>query len=168
MKIRPETPADETTIAALITEAFLSADHAAGTEALIVNCLRSQSALTLSLVAEESGGHLTGHIAASPVTLDGRAGWCGIGPVSVRPAYQRQGIGHALMIAAMDQLEQEGANGIVLVGDPGYYGRFGFSSQPGLSAGDIPSSYVMARAFGEARAEGEIEFPKAFGVNQNV
>src|SRR3990167_9069046 len=95
--IRPETPADAAAIATLTTAAFLNAPHPSHTEAFIVNALRRAGALSASLVAEQ-GGELVGHVATSPVGVsDGTPGWHGLGPISVLPVYQGQGIGSALM-----------------------------------------------------------------------
>ena len=125
----PETPDDAPAIAALVTDAFLTAAHADGTEAAIVDGLRAAGALLLSLVATD-GPALVGHVAASPVTIAGRPGWAGIGPLAVRADRRRAGIGAALMTAALDALRARGLAGAVLVGDPAYYARFGFAAEP--------------------------------------
>jgi putative acetyltransferase len=67
------------------------------TEQFIIEALRAANALTISLVAEVDG-RVVGHIAFSPLTIsDGTRNWYGLGPVSVLPEYQRQGIGKALI-----------------------------------------------------------------------
>jgi len=76
------------------------------TEQFIVEALRAAKALTVSLVAETEGP-VIGHIAFSPVTIsDGIPGGYDFGPVSVWPAYQRQGIGKALIQAGLARLEE--------------------------------------------------------------
>ena len=81
-------------IHALTDAAFRDVPHSSGTEAAIVDALRDAGALTLSLVAEEQG-RIVGHVAFSPVTINGEASrWFGLGPVSVEPLEQRRGIGH--------------------------------------------------------------------------
>jgi putative acetyltransferase len=83
--IRSETDAD--------VAAFKTVEISNHTEQFIIAALRAAKALTVSLVAE-SGGRVVGHVAFSPVTIsDGTRNWYGLGPVSVLPAYQRQGIG---------------------------------------------------------------------------
>ena len=83
--IREERPGDEQAITALVDAAFRDAPHSDGTEAAIVERLRADGDLALSLVAAE--GSLVGHVAFSPVTLsDGTARWYGLGPVAVSPA----------------------------------------------------------------------------------
>jgi len=100
--------------------------------------LRAAGALTISLVAE-AGGKVVGHIAFSPVTIsDGSLNWYGLGPISVLPAYQQQGIGKALMREGLLRLKALGANGCVLAGDPGYYERFSFRSFPELNHEGVP------------------------------
>jgi putative acetyltransferase len=67
------------------------------TEQFIIKALRAAGALTLSLVADIDG-RVVGHVAFSPVLMsDGTTGWYGLGPVSVLPEYQKQGIGKALI-----------------------------------------------------------------------
>jgi putative acetyltransferase len=88
------------------------------TEQFIVNALRAANALTVSLVAE-SNGKVVGHIAFSPVTIsDGSRNWYGVGPVSVLPEFQRQGVGKSLIQKGVSFLKASGAKGCVLVGDP--------------------------------------------------
>ena len=77
--IRPERPGDAAAIGPLITEAFLTAAHRDGTEAAIVDRLRADGALLVSLVATD-GAALVGHVAASPATVGGRPA----GPASAR------------------------------------------------------------------------------------
>lgn len=164
MLIRNENAADIGAIAALTSAAFATAPHASGTEAAIVSGLRRAGVLSLSLVAEAEGVVL-GHVAASPATVGGQAGWACIGPISVLPDRQGQGIGSALMRAALDQLRGLGEPGAVLVGDPAYYHRFGFRPYPGLAAAGIPGDYVLGLPFGAELPRGRITFHPAFGVS---
>ncbi|NDV99351.1 GNAT family N-acetyltransferase [Salipiger sp. PrR002] len=163
MQIRPERPEEAEAISALTTHAFATAPHADGTEAQIVEGLRAASALTLSLVADE-GGTLLGHVAVSPVQVDGHWGWQGLGPISVLPERQGTGIGAALMHAAVEQLRASGAHGIVLVGDPAFYTRFGFRAAPGIALTGIPPEAILALPFHEAMPEGALRFHVAFGL----
>ncbi|MDO5368870.1 GNAT family N-acetyltransferase [Paracoccus sp. (in: a-proteobacteria)] len=160
--LRDEALGDADAIRSLITEAFRDAAHASGTEAQIVDGLRAAGALTLSLVAEEDRGIL-GHVAASPVGIGDAPGWFGIGPLAVRPDRQSQGIGTALMQGALARLRAQGAQGVVLVGDPAYYARFGFAADPGVSVDGIPVEYVLALPFSRA-ARGHVGFHAAFGL----
>ena len=109
--IRHEQPRDIGIIADLTRAAFLEAEHASYTEHFIVDALRQCDQLTLSLVAE-ANGEIVGHVAISPVTISsGVKDWFGLGPVSVGPEHQRQGIGSALIRAALDELKRSGGRG---------------------------------------------------------
>ena len=162
MILRAETPQDAVEISALTTAAFATAAHVSGTEAQIVERLRKADALLLSIVCEEDG-RLVGHVAASPVEIGGQAGWAGIGPLSVLPDRQRSGIGSALMTEALRQLRAQRQGGAVLVGDPGYYQRFGFVADPTLQVPGVPPEYVLSLPFGPGLS-GEIRFHPAFGL----
>lgn len=161
MNIRSERPADVATIRALTRAAFANAPHSSQTEAAIVDALRDAGALTLSLVAEDDG-EILGHVAFSPVTVGGDAGWYGLGPVSVWPESQCRGIGQSLIRHGLDVLRRMGAKGCVLIGDPAYYSRFGFIADPGVTYGDIPPEYVQRLAFGDAVPSGEIAYHAGF------
>ncbi|QKO21143.1 GNAT family N-acetyltransferase [Rhodoferax sp. BAB1] len=162
LRIRDETTLDVPAITALTEAAFLNAPHTAHTEHFIVNALRRAGQLTLSLVAERDSV-VVGHVALSPVTIsDGAPGWYGLGPISVLPALQGQGIGSALMHAALDGLRARGAAGCLLVGDPAYYTRFGFKPVSGLLYPGIPPEYFMALAFGASLPQGSVVFHAAF------
>lgn len=162
MLIRPEQIGDDQAIHDLTTKAFEGVPHSSGNEARIVQVLRTDGDLTLSLVAVLDQ-KLVGHIAFSPVTIDGRfSGWYGLGPVSVQPELQRTGIGSALIKDGLAKLETIGAVGCALIGDPNYYSRFGFVSDGLLSYKDVPNSYVQWLAFGTAKATGSLSFCPAF------
>ncbi len=162
MRIRPETDADHAAIGALTTAAFAGAPHSSGTEAAIIDALRAAGGLTLSLVADDGGG-VVGHVAFSPVRIDGRqAGWFGLGPVSVAPDRQGQGIGGALIREGLARLAAAGAKGCVLLGDPGYYRRFGFQADPGLVLPDVPPEYVLRLVLAGAPPRGTVAFHPGF------
>ena len=113
----------------------------------IINALRAAGALTISLVAEV-GGKVVGHIAFSPVTIsDGSHDWYGVGPVSVLPEFQKQGIGKSLIQEGLSLLKAAGAKGCVLVGDPRYYERFGFRNLPDLILDGVPQrvTFLLCR-----------------------
>ena len=166
MQIRAEQPGDIGAIRALTTEAFATAPHRSGTEAAIVDGLRAAGALTLSLVAVTGDGTdkaLLGHVAVSPVTIDGAdRGWFGLGPVSVRPGRQRDGIGSALIREGLGRLRENGAGGCVLLGDPAYYGRFGFAADPALVLEGVPPESFMRLAFGGDVPAGTVRYHAAF------
>ncbi|WP_096459876.1 GNAT family N-acetyltransferase [Corynebacterium suranareeae] len=162
--IRVEEQHDIDAIYDVTEAAFAGIEQSDGTEKDLVDKLRAAKALSLSLIAE-AGGEVIGHIAASEVLIGGGAqGWFGIGPVSVRPDRQQQGVGIALMGSALDQLRAEGAGGAVLLGDPGYYRRFGFEVVPGLVYPNAPAEYFMALCLNSPEfPQGVVEYHSAFG-----
>ncbi|MDQ0138585.1 GNAT family N-acetyltransferase [Cupriavidus necator] len=164
LQIRPELPTDADAIARLTTAAFLNAPHASHTEAYIVNALRRAGQLTVSLVAQD-GAALVGHVAVSPVAISsGAAGWHGLGPLSVVPPRQGQGIGAQLVRAALAALRRQGAAGCVVLGEPAYYGRFGFAAHPGLVLPGVPPAYFQALAFDGACPAGTVRYHDAFNA----
>ena len=164
VEIRHETAADLEAIDAVITTAFLTAAHTNHTEQFIVKALRKAGQLTLSLVAEV-GGDLVGHVAISPVSIsDGASGWYGLGPISVAPTHQGQGVGTRLMHAALRALRDSGASGCVVLGEPGYYGRFGFQAEPGLVLANVPPAYFQALSFGAEVPRGSVTYDESFNA----
>jgi len=164
MLLRPETDADAPAIRALVATAFHDAPHASGAEADIVDALRADNTLALSLVAIE-GEEIVGHVAFSPVTFNGEAvGWFGLGPVAVRRESRRRGVGAALIAAGLDALKARGAGGCVVLGDPGYYSRFGFACDPAVTLTSIPAEYFQSLRFQGDRPSGEVRYRPAFGA----
>ena len=160
--IREETAADYSAIETLTIAAFAKMPYSQQTEHHIIRALRSSGQLTLSLVAEQAG-EVIGHIAVSPVILsDGSSGWFGIGPLAVKPEHQHQGIGSKLMEEAISALKQQQAAGLVLVGDPAYYNRFGFYASRQLVYPDIPAEYVLARPLQGEIPDATVQFQPAF------
>jgi putative acetyltransferase len=165
MMVRDETAGDIPAIGALITAAFRGAPHASGTEAAIVDALRAAGALSLSLVACDEAGDVQGHVACSPVLIDGRdTGWLGLGPLAVHPDHQRQGIGRDLLRAGLAHFGTAGAAGIVVLGDPAYYGRFGFAAHSGLRLPDVPAEYFLALGLKQSVPTGTVAYHPAFNV----
>lgn len=162
--IRPETPSDEASIDQVTRQAFLSHPHSNQTEQFIIRALRAAHALSVSLVAEEAG-RIVGHIAFSPVTItDGSSGWYGLGPVSVEPEYQHKGIGRALIEHGLARLRELGAKGCVLVGDPAFYVRFGFTNMPALVLDGVPQEVFLSLPLGTSSPQGKVTFHAAFGA----
>ncbi|KAA9129637.1 N-acetyltransferase [Marinihelvus fidelis] len=166
--IRAEQPGDEDAIRSITDQAFATAVHSSGTESKIVDALRQAGALTVSLVAvadHASESQLFGHIALSPVSLsDGTDGWYGLGPVSVLPAQQRNGVGSALVRAALQNLRETGAAGCVLLGDPDYYGRFGFRPIDSLVLPGVPAEYFQAIRFSATVPTATVSYHVAFDM----
>ncbi|HEY2684150.1 MAG TPA: N-acetyltransferase [Steroidobacteraceae bacterium] len=164
VSIRSESAADSAAIEALTAAAFLNASHTSHTEQHIVNALRTAGQLSISLVAE-SRGILVGHVALSPISIsDGSTGWFGLGPISVLPQFQCRGIGSQLMREALERLRDQGAEGCVVLGEPAYYGRFGFRADPRLTLAGVPPEYFQALSFATSRAQGRVTYHPAFDV----
>lgn len=164
MLIRDETAGDSPAIGRVVTTAMRMLPQATGTEAAIVEALRAAGALSLSVVAEENNV-VIGHLAVSEARIGAQDGWALIGPLAVMPSRHRRGIGTALMAEALRRL-RETCRGAVLVGDPAYYGRFGFRAFQGLTAGDLPPEVVLALPFGGEEPCGDLVLHPAFGLGQ--
>lgn len=163
VRIEPERPGDADQISRLTTAAFAPMPFSDGDEARVIEDLREAGALTLSLVALGPDGELVGHVAFSPVRIDGRPGdWYGLGPVSVVMELQRRGVGSALINTGLDRLRALRASGCVLLGDPDYYRRFGFLSDPGLTYRGEPNRYFQRLVLEGPPATGDVAFHPAF------
>jgi len=163
--IRNEIESDIKAIAEVTKTAFEMCPYGQHTEQFIISALRAAGALTVSLVAE-IGRNVVGHVAFSPVTIsDGSPHWYGLGPVSVLPKHQRQGIGTALIREGLFLLKARGAKGCVLVGDPAYYQRFGFRNRPVLTLEGVPQQYFLALPFEEETPTGVVVFHSAFSAH---
>ncbi|MDR4459784.1 MAG: N-acetyltransferase [Nitrospirales bacterium] len=160
--IRRELQSDVAAIDSLIVSAFLHAPHTSHTEQLIVRALREAKQLSVSLVAEDKGD-LVGHVAVSPVSIsDGTEHWYGLGPISVAPECQRQGVGSALVEQVLAELQKLGAAGCVVLGEPQYYGRFGFKAEPQLVLPNVLPEYFQALSFSARVPVGSVAYHEAF------
>lgn len=162
--IRNEIESDIKAISEITKAAFDTLPISNHTEQFIIDALREANALTISLVAV-AGDKVVGHIAFSPVTIsDGSLGWYGLGPISVLPEFQKHGIGKSMIREGLSLLKSLGAKGCVLVGDPGYYERFGFRSPKDLVIEGVPQQFVLALPLEESRASGTVVFHEAFAA----
>jgi len=163
--IRNETESDIEAIAEITKMAFATCPYGEHTEQFIINALRAAGALTVSLVAQ-IGPEVVGHVAFSPVTIsDGSPDWYGLGPVSILPQHQRQGIGTALIREGLSLLKARGGKGCVLVGEPAYYQRFGFRNLSSLTLEGVPPEVFLALPFGDQIPQGAVVFHSAFGAH---
>ena len=160
--IRDETYADVMAITEVTVAAFKSLEISGHTEQFIIEALRAGNALTISHVAEMDG-RVLGHIAFSPLTIsDGTQNWYGLGPVSVLPEFQRQGIGKALIQEGLSRLKDMNARGCCLVGHPEYYRKFGFKNVTDLVCEGVPQEVFFALSFDGHMPHGEVSFHEAF------
>jgi putative acetyltransferase len=144
VEVRPATTADRVGILTVVGDAFsFGGTRDAGAELAIVEGTWSAQAgrPLLELVAAE-GGTLVGHLQAAPGRLDGRtSAVAGVAPVCVASGHQGRGTGSALMAALIGAAEELHWPLLVLLGDPAYYGRFGFEE-----AGPLGLAYRPAGA----------------------
>jgi len=165
--LRDETPADIPVIRAVTLAAFEDVGISHHTEHWIVDALRAAGALTLSLVAVVEN-QVVGHIAFSPVTIsDSSEGWCGLGPLSVLPPYQNQGIGQALVRLGLSRLRHLNAQGCCVVGHPAYYPRFGFQPSSTLSHEGVPPEFFFVLSWGGQTPQGTVTFHSGFGIDHD-
>lgn len=160
MIVRPETETDIAAIRAVQEKAFRRAK-----EPDLVDRLRVDRAMVLSLVAIK-GELVVGHIVFSRMVAPFRA--LGLGPIAVIPEYQRSGIGTRLINEGLAQARLGGWEGVVVLGAPIYYQRFGFNSQ---AAAGFSSPYagphfmaVSLRDGSLPAKTGEIAYPAAFSA----
>ena len=152
--VRAERPGDHYAVRRVNEAAFGRPD-----EADIVDRLRMGAPDYLGLVAVE-GEAVIGHIAFTPVTFEpARPGSTayGLAPMAVLPEHQRSGVGSALVRAGLDACRGRGAGGVVVLGHPAYYPRFGFrpASTFGLRcAYDVPDEAFMALALRPSALDG--------------
>jgi putative acetyltransferase len=160
--IRSETGADVSAIAEVTVAGFKTLAISNHTEQFIIAALRAARALKVSLVAELDG-RVVGHVAFSPVRIsDGSQNWYGLGPVSVLPEYQRQGIGKALIQKGLSIVKDLNAQGCCLVGDPQYYRQFGFRNISGLILEGVPQEVFLALPLDEHAPQGIVVFHDGF------
>lgn len=165
VSIRSEVQADVSAIGEVTAAAFETLDISDHTEQFVIAALRAAGALTISLVAER-GGRVVGHIAFSPLRIsNGAQNWYGLGPVSVLPEYQRQGIGKALIEEGLKRLKERHAQGCCLVGHPQYYQKFGFDNVSTLVCEGVPQEVFFALSFDGRMPQGTVTFHEGFMAN---
>lgn len=162
VEISPEQAGEEKAIYALTERAFAPMAYSEGDEQDLINALRAHNALTISLVARQEG-KIAGHIAFSPAFPDdGSDGWYALGPVSVEPQSQTMGVGSQLIRQGLALLQERGAIGCILVGNPCYYRRFGFEVASECCPDGEPSKYYQMIVFQGEKPGQVIGFHKLF------
>lgn len=164
--VRAETEADRARVFEVEAAAFPTAD-----EAELFEALRTEADPLVSLVAERAG-RLVGHACLTPVTLDASppgATFGALGPIAVEPDAQGRGIGGMLIETGLERGRALGWRAVFLVGDPGYYGRFGFelAAPLGFTYGDAHlDAALQVRALASGALEGcrgRVLYAPAFG-----
>ena len=156
MIIRAERPADYAAIRKMLASAF-----GGGQEASLVEALRAEGAINVALVAELDG-RVGGHVMVS--RLRSPFGGVALAPVAVEPSRQNQGIGSALVCEAVDLAKDAGAQIMFVLGEPAYYGRFGFSTEAAAAfQSPYAGSHFMALALTDTPVAGAaVSYPAAF------
>ncbi|WNN44836.1 GNAT family N-acetyltransferase [Winslowiella toletana] len=164
MLIRTEIGVDAAGIDSLLRRCFPTP-----AEAELVQQLREDGLLTLGVVATDDEGQVLGYAAFSPVSMQGEdRQWVGLAPLAVDGSVRQQGIGKQLIYEGLDTLNEFGYAAVVVVGDPAFYGRFGFEPAARhqlhckwLGAEAAFQVYKLADdAFVDA--QGQIEFAEPF------
>jgi len=158
--IREAEPADHSGIHGLLDAAFGNPG-----EGRLVAQLRQDGDTVLELVATHEG-ELVGHVLFSRLrveTADGPQDAVALAPLAVLPARQRTGIGNALVDNAHEVLKAAGETLSVVLGEPDYYGRFGYahSRAAGFEC-EYQGKYLQALVWGNAPETGRLVYAKAF------
>ncbi|MEO9340150.1 N-acetyltransferase [Mesorhizobium sp. SB112] len=157
MEIRDERSDDEEAVNRLVEQAF-----GQPAEAQLVVQLRKSGEAVVSLVAVDNA-RIVGHVMLSTMAAPFPA--LGLAPLAVEPDFQKKGIGAALIKAAIDRAEKMGSRAIFVLGDPAYYGRFGFRAD--LAAGfstPYAGEYFMVLPLGGSLpvSTGQIDYSPSF------
>jgi putative acetyltransferase len=159
MRIRPEVLDDSAAIRAVLLTSF-----PASAEADLVDRLRKDGDIVMSLVSEAAGG-VTGHALFSRMAAPFPA--LGLGPVAVLPQWRGRGIAARLIEEGLARARREDWVAVFVLGDPAYYGRFGFEAA--LAAGfqsPYAGPHFMARALTAQLSvrDGPVAYPPAFAA----
>ena len=133
MDIRESAVRDHDAIAALHREAFGTTEGPTVSQLAVELLITESEPPALSLVAEETGD-IVGNIIFTPVTIDGREDISVyiLAPLAVATDRQAGGIGTALIRRGTELLEDRGVEIVLVLGDPRYYSRSGFSADHGI------------------------------------
>lgn len=163
LTVRPEGEGEAEAIRAIHLAAFPTA-----LEADLVERLRQDFDSEISLVAQQAG-EIVGHVLLSrmAVSADGKAlRALGLGPVGVLPGAQGSGVGSELIRSALAIARTLGEELVFLVGEPDYYGRFGFSAEAAAPfASPYAGPYFLAlwlRPDSTSPGSGRAEYAPAF------
>jgi putative acetyltransferase len=136
--IRYARPSDHQAIARIVEAAFGQAD-----EARLVERLRAAADVLFELVAEQDG-EVAGHVLFSRLWADRAELYAALAPLAVAPDVQNSGLGSALTRRSLECAREFGAHGVLVLGHPAYYPRFGFSRG---AAENVASPYSASPAF---------------------
>lgn len=158
--IRYARTVDHAAIAEVIEGAFGQPD-----EARLVERLRASGEFLFELVSE-TDGRIDGHILLSRLWADSQDLYAALAPLSVRPGVQRVGVGTALTKASLVQAREFGVHGVIVLGHPAYYPRFGFSAETAAGVRSVyagePSFMALALEPGAFDAPVSVSYSDAF------
>lgn len=160
--LRPENGEDAGAIHAMVQRAFDGHPYSDGDEQDVIDRLRNDGDLLLSLVATD-GEQVIGQVTYSPAILaTGETGWVVLGPVAVEPKFQGKGIGRALIDEGEAIMRSRGAKGITVLGNPDIYSRFGFAQDtPMRLAGELGWAFQV-KSLGPDIPATEQKYVRAF------
>lgn len=158
--VRMMTEADKPAVLDLNTRAFGQDD-----EARIVEQLEKDGDVVLQLVAEMDG-QIVGHILFYALGVFGKLGAAGLGPMSVDPWVQKEGIGKQLVTNGLQMMKDGGVPIVFVLGHDWFYPKFGFSvEQTAEFQTPLKGPHFMAlRMRAGPPMSGRLIFPDAFGV----
>jgi putative acetyltransferase len=159
LNIRPERSGDAIAVRALLDAAF-----GGDTESKVVEQLRADGDFVLSLVAENSEG-IAGYAGFPRLVLrldERNVPVAGLAPVGVSPPLQRRGIGGALIRDGLARLRDRAERLVFVLGDPAYYGRFGFTVMEGFVSRYAGPYFQALMLAPDAPKAGRVSYPRAF------
>ena len=170
--LRNETTADRATVRVVHERAFARKD-----EADLVQQLHQEGVILASWVAEiggiaEIGGQIVASIVFSRIFVkSGENSFpaVALAPLAVLPQHQRKGIGAMLVVHGLDRLQRAGESIVLVLGDPGYYSRFGFSAEKAEAiVSPFPPAHFMALDLHPGALQGvrgRVHYPAAFQID---
>jgi putative acetyltransferase len=159
LNIRPERPDDAAAVRALLDAAF-----GGDTESTVVERLRADGDFVMSLVAENGEG-IAGYAGFPRLVLrldERNVPVAGLAPVGVSPPLQRRGIGGALIRDGLARLSDRAERLVFVLGDPAYYGRFGFTVREGFVSRYAGPYFQTLMLAPDAPKAGRVSYPSAF------
>lgn len=160
VSVRRATPEDRTAIFRVVERAF-GRVH----EADLVERVVADGEQLLELIAEKDG-RIVGHVLFSRLLVDPDGtpfDAVSLAPLAVDPDYQGQGVGSALVRHGHEVLQERGEKLAIVVGDPAYYGRFGYARAGAEKfKSDYQGDAMQALYWGEAPSSGQLAHPRAF------
>jgi putative acetyltransferase len=163
--VREEQPADQLQIRRVNEAAFERCD-----EANLVDDLRQEGVVLLSLIAEREG-EIIGHILFNRMSVETESGSVdavSLAPMAVLPYYQRRQVGSELVRRGLEILRARGERIVIVLGHKEYYPRFGFTPEKARNlSSPFPPDYFMALELVDGALEGvrgPVKYPAAFGL----